>query len=329
MVAFESRPPLQMLRMTAALLATKVLAPAEFCVVVDGLGVPTGSVYVGDGATLGGLGPFAFGNGDLDDGYMRFVDVYDVSGAGPIPFPGGGTAQLGWMWYVVGADAAGTLIGTVAQKRVYTGDWLVAAVDNASVSHGGFWVLAANAVRSINGAIGEVVLDASDIDPVTDRNYVTDAELATLQVAGRTAQVYNSGAQSLLGSLGVMTVTLDSSLSMDTGFSLDGNEITCDFAGRVRISYHVSGNDNSGANQRSHSLFWVERQPDGGSYSTVVGTETSAYHRDSRDGGNAACVGTILTVAADDKLRLRWDVGGAGQTVQIPAEHAVLTIERI
>ena len=207
----------------------------------------------------------------------------------------------------------------------------------ATTGTGDVETLSASQVRSILNIEDGAAADQTGAEikslyeAEADTNAFTDAEKAQLAVAGLTAQVYNSGAQSLLGSLGIVTLELDTSLSMDSGFSLTTSyELDCAFAGRVRISYHITGNDDSGLiTDRSHSNFWVERQPDGGSYSTVVGTQTSVYHRNTRNGGNAACLGTILTVAENDKLRVRWDVGGNGNVVQIPAQHAVFTIERI
>lgn len=109
----------------------------------------------------------ALGNG------MVFKGTFDAGGgAGPVNFPGGGTAQAGWFYPVINAAAGGTTLGSSNPIVVHTGDKLVAAVDNASATDGANWDLidGSDAVTSVAGKVGTVVLEVPDITGIaTDR----------------------------------------------------------------------------------------------------------------------------------------------------------------
>ena len=87
-------------------------------------------------------------------------------------FPGSGSAQAGWFYYV-------SVAGTVDGVSFAIGDNIVATVDNASTT-----VYASNwskhdqtdAVSSVNGNVGAVVLDADSIAETASRIWFTSAE---------------------------------------------------------------------------------------------------------------------------------------------------------
>lgn len=73
--------------------------------------------------------------------------------------------------------------GTVDGVDFNTGDRILAITNEASsTTYAGNWLKLdyTDEVLSVNGQTGAVSLDASDIDPVTNRNYVTDAQLAVI-----------------------------------------------------------------------------------------------------------------------------------------------------
>ncbi len=80
-------------------------------------------------------------------------------------------------------DADGRINISFIKKETPTGQFLR---DDGTWANGG-------AVTSVNGYVGIVVLDTSDIDPTTNRNYVTDAQLV---VIGDTSGT-NTGDQNL------------------------------------------------------------------------------------------------------------------------------------
>jgi len=97
---------------------------------------------------------------------MTFQGTFDAGGgAGPVNFPGGGTAQTGYFYHVINAAAGGTTLGSSNPIVVNTGDQIVAAVDNASATNGADWVKLDNtdSVTSVAGKVGAVTLEAADI----------------------------------------------------------------------------------------------------------------------------------------------------------------------
>lgn len=103
---------------------------------------------------------------------MTFQGDWDASGGS---FPS--SADTGFLYVV---NVGGTVDGVVFE----IGDKLIATTDGASTStYANNWTKtdATDAVQTVNGQTGAVSLDAGDIAAVTDKNYVTDAELTALQ----------------------------------------------------------------------------------------------------------------------------------------------------
>jgi len=86
------------------------------------------------------------------------------------------STEAGWS-YVVSVD------GTVDGVEFKTGDRLLSLVDSASTStYAANWLKLdyTDRVNTVNGQTGTVVLDTSDVDATTNRNYVTDAQATVI-----------------------------------------------------------------------------------------------------------------------------------------------------
>lgn len=80
-----------------------------------------------------GLGGYS-APGNSDQG------TYDLAGsAGPVNFPGGGTAGTNDYWQAINAHVDGTILGTANPKTVYTDEYIVANTTNASTTDGDDW----------------------------------------------------------------------------------------------------------------------------------------------------------------------------------------------
>ena len=91
-------------------------------------------------------------------------------------FPGAGSAEIGWFYNV---SVGGTVDGVVFD----VGDSVIAVVDNASTTtYAANWNKkdATDAVQSVNGEVGTVVLNTGNVAEVTDKRYITDAQQTVL-----------------------------------------------------------------------------------------------------------------------------------------------------
>lgn len=130
---------------------------------------------------------------------MVFQGSVDAGGgAGPVNFPGAGAAQAGWFYTVINANANGTIFGSSNPITVHTGDALVADTDNASATDGADWFKLDNtdAVTSVAGKVGTVVLETGDITNVTQARFLGRADGAGTGVA---QQLTAAQAKAILG----------------------------------------------------------------------------------------------------------------------------------
>jgi len=91
-------------------------------------------------------------------------------------FPGAGVAQAGWTYIV-------SVAGTVDSVAFNINDRILAIVDNASTTtFSGNWFKLdyTDQVLSVAGKTGAVTLDTNDVSDVTNKRYVTDADLTVL-----------------------------------------------------------------------------------------------------------------------------------------------------
>lgn len=167
-------------------------------------------------------------------------------------FPGSGSAQAGWSYIV-------SVAGTVDSVDFAVNDRIVAITDNASTTtYASNWFKLdyTDQVLSVNGQTGAVSLDAGDIAAVTDKNYVTDAQLVVIgntsgtntgdQVAGDGL----SGTSTLSVNVDDSTIEInaDSLRVKDSGITnakLAGS-ITYDKLATSYVANFVSGSFSSG-----------------------------------------------------------------------------------
>ena len=121
----------------------------------------------------------AFANG------MVYKGAWDASGGS---FPGGGSAQTGWFYYV---NAGGTVDGVAFAQ----GDNIVATTDNASATtYTGNWSKhdQTDAVQSVAGKTGNVTLDLDDVSETAGKKVMTAAERTKLSGMEAGADVTDS-----------------------------------------------------------------------------------------------------------------------------------------
>lgn len=137
----------------------------------------------GEGLPKGGRkGDVATKNSSKDfDVVWRAIPVDLLGGGGSI----GSLVQSVTGLNTDNSDPNNPVINISVDGATITGD---GTPGNPLVATGG-----GGAVASVNGQTGVVVLDTGDVDPVTDRNYVTDAQLV---IIGNTSGV-NTGDQDL------------------------------------------------------------------------------------------------------------------------------------
>jgi hypothetical protein len=132
---------------------------------------------------------------------------------------------------VVATDPQDPLLGATEWNDVHSISGTIdqsqnnVAVDGVTITGDGtpgnplVAVIPADAVTSVNGQTGVVVLDTGDVDPVTNRNYVTDANLTVINNTSGT----NTGDQTdVTGNAGTVT-TINGRLAAGTGTSLTGS----------------------------------------------------------------------------------------------------------
>ena len=134
-------------------------------------------------------------------------------------------------------------------------------------------------------------------------------------------QVYLSSNSSAL-TTSYVTIVFDEVPEQDT-ISLDGviyntsnGEFSFTRAMTLQIQADITTDVTSGSN-RSDTQSRLEKQPSGGSFSQVPGTEAHAYNRNSSRGEQTMSINMIVTVAATDKLRFTCKQAGGTDTVVI------------
>lgn len=119
---------------------------------------------------------------------MRYIGEWDASTG---VFPGGGTAQAGYVYSV-------SVAGTVDGQSFEITDRIAAIADNASIStYAGNWLKQdyTDLVTSVNGQVGAVNLTTANVSASTNKNYVTDSQLVNITNLSGT----NTGDQNLSG----------------------------------------------------------------------------------------------------------------------------------
>lgn len=148
-------------------------------------------------------------------------------------FPGAGVAQAGWTYIV-------SVAGTVDSVAFNINDRILAIVDNASTTtFSGNWFKLdyTDQVLSVAGKTGAVTLDTNDVSDVTNKRYVTDADLTVLsntsgtntgdnatntQYSGLAASKADVANPTFTGTVTLPTTQLgESSIKLDPALSAD------------------------------------------------------------------------------------------------------------
>jgi len=159
-------------------------------------------------------------------------------------FPGGGSAQTGWFYYV-------SVGGTVDSVTFVAGDNIVATTDNASTgTYASNWSKHDNtdAVTSVAGKTGNVVIVAGDLsdfqstvqsNKLSDFAATTSAELASVisDETGTGALVFATSPTFITPELGVATATSINGRDIGAdGSKLDGIEALADVTDSANVS---------------------------------------------------------------------------------------------
>lgn len=332
MAAFGDRPIVYHAFCTDAVRATKTWAATELVVVVDGGGVPTGEIYLGDGSTAGGLGPFMV-QADMDG---RYALLTGAAFSGAVSFEDGVTMEAGL-----------TTLGpqyrsNVAPLEVFLSTSLTDAAGGRASTEvvGGYTAAGAlhylmQVVTDHDGAAADqkarwrvFLNDGSDgLVPTLFATYYGATGLADFAGEVRTpvGRVHRrSRSTSLTVNNSAATVTYDTSDYADTGVATySAGEFTLDFTGRGTVKARLLARQATGT--RTTVKIDLEKY-DGVSAWDVVVTG-GVYCRDSTtDHGDTIEHDTDVT--SGDKYRVRVTSTVALATATIPAGAAWFKVER-
>lgn len=327
MTAFADRERRHHLWGTLALMGSKVLDKTELLVVVDGSGVPTGDIYVGDGSTAGGIIIARDASYALLDGSRSFTGLVNF--------------DAGIM--VAGSATFTGLVSLVAlQQLSLAPSWLSHNYTEENID-GGRETLWRSSGEKGDGTIHNLVsvrddhVGTGDDQKARRRVYLNDGNdgmgdgqlLYTLTGAdllalfagevrhplNASASYYKSTAQTVLATAGWVVATLAQTFHTDSGFTWSGAtayELTCNFTGRVWVSYHGTAKITSGTRG---DVDWRVEVDTGGGFGIVPGSLSTAYIRTTTEAGSASVADVPLDVTSGDKLRLTLDPTADVQTV--------------
>lgn len=349
MTTYDNRRRIELVHGTAAVRAGLVLAAHELWVDVDGSGVPTGDIWLGDGVTLAGLGPISSGGGGV-------TDHGGLSGLGDDDHPQ--YARLASSPTFTGAVTAAGLLSTGLSNQIVNALPILALYNVQHEDTDGGRVSQLIAVGERSGGeihylgilrfdhegagddeqgrlIARLNSGAEGVAPSVDVMTLTGSDALALFAGevrtpfGRIACMQSSSTrQSFVGGAGASVVAL-SSLDVDSGYTWDdaNDELLCSFDGRVLASY--SGAVERVAEVRGSIMFWIERDS-GSGFAEITGTRRSAYFRQSTDASTGALTPYPLTVADGEKFRVRAEVMEASPaSCEIQPRGFNLTFQRI
>lgn len=342
MVAFDDRIPLQMIRCTDAVRAAHTWAAGELVVVVDGGGVPTGAIYLGDGTTVGGLGPF-LSQGALDHGSLAGLgDSADHSWATMVNGMHTGVAT-----FLSTLSLAGLFSSTGQMQQVRANPQLIqwnTVHSNADGGRANATMWAGEKADGTQHTLAMLIIshsgtgddqrckvelylnDGDDGFVPTKRALLVDYDGSLTHDCGRLAEYVSDVDQSRLGSLGPTDVKIGTTLFEDTGFVRSGNEVTCNFDGRVRLAHRGKGQLDNGAH--AYALFNIHRKPSGGSFAALANTDAWMECDSETAVGSVALPSRVFDVTSGDVFKVVWDVSPSGGVIEILAGDFTFSLSR-
>ena len=237
--------------------------------------------------------------------------------AGSGSFPGGGSAQTGWFYYVSGA-------GTVNGVTFAIGDNIVATTDNASTStYAGNWSKhdQTDAVQAVVGLTGSIAkgsllsaLNVEDGADVTDTANVTaagalmDSEVTNLaQVKAFDSADYATAAQGTLADSATQPGDNVSTLANDAGYTTNVGDIT-----GVTAGSGLTGGGTSGAPTLSHADTSSQSSVNNSGATVIQDVTLDTYGHVTGLGSTTLSASTVGALATTQTLQLTGDIAGQG-----------------
>lgn len=309
-------------------------------------------VWVGDGSTVGGLGPFRM-QGAIDHGGLAGLgDAGDHTWAALVD---GSRNITGPQTFESLVTLLGALAGTGLWQQSLAAPIVLQESTQASNSDGARkcsldWAGRKSGEGAASHYLGELAVmhDGTGADQAARlylrlnsgaqgfapglfaRWYGTSglADFAgELRTPFRRSANYIATARQDIPSSGATTyLAWDGPIWEDTGFALnaggDSTEITFSFAGRVFIGYHAYGEVKAETSALRIDCDWWLEHYTGGSWNVLGGTKGGSYHRSTAttgdNGRNTVAVPERgLVVASGEKLRLAAQLPKVGNAVQL------------
>ena len=239
--------------------------------------------------------------------------------AGSGSFPGGGSAQTGWFYYVSGA-------GTVNGVTFAIGDNIVATTDNASTStYAGNWSKhdQTDAVQAVVGLTGSIAkgsllsaLNVEDGADVTDTANVTaagalmDSEVTNLaQVKAFDSADYATAAQGTLADSATQPGDNVSTLTNDAGYTTNVGDIT-----GVTAGSGLTGGGTSGAPTLSHADTSSQSSVNNSGATVIQDVTLDTYGQVTGLGSKTLTAADVGAITGNQTITLSGDLSGSGAT---------------
>ncbi len=239
--------------------------------------------------------------------------------AGSGSFPGGGSAQTGWFYYVSGA-------GTVNGVTFAIGDNIVATTDNASTStYAGNWSKhdQTDAVQAVVGLTGSIAkgsllsaLNVEDGADVTDTANVTaagalmDSEVTNLaQVKAFDSADYATAAQGTLADSATQPGDNVSTLTNDAGYTTNVGDIT-----GVTAGSGLTGGGTSGAPTLSHADTSSQSSVNNSGATVIQDVTLDTYGHVTGLGSKTLTAADVGAITGNQTITLSGDLSGSGAT---------------
>jgi len=239
--------------------------------------------------------------------------------AGSGSFPGGGSAQTGWFYYVSGA-------GTVNGVTFAIGDNIVATTDNASTStYAGNWSKhdQTDAVQAVVGLTGSIAkgsllsaLNVEDGADVTDATNVAaagalmDSEVTNLaQVKAFDSADYATAAQGTLADSATQPGDNVSTLTNDAGYTTNVGDIT-----GVTAGSGLTGGGTSGTPTLSHADTSSQSSVNNSGATVIQDVTLDTYGHVTGLGSKTLTAADVGAITGNQTITLSGDLSGSGAT---------------